>query len=82
MREILTNNQSKENPNSARDTNATINQKNILTLYGNQHNNQSKENQNSAQDSNATILQNRILTVRQILTQQSMKRESLQYVRY
>ena len=34
MREILTNNQSKENPNSARDTNATINQKNILTLYG------------------------------------------------
>ena len=34
VREILTNNQSKENPNSARDTNATIHQKNILTLDG------------------------------------------------
>ena len=54
--EILTQ-QSKENPNSARDTNATMNQKRILTV----------------RDTNATMNQKRILTMREILTQQSSK---------
>ena len=66
-----------------RDTNATINQKRILTVCEIlKQKKKLKENPNNARDTNKTINQKKIITVREILTKQLIKRMYYQCARY